>query len=133
MYTADPGYAGADSFRYLVSDGQGGTTVGTVTLLDPAPVGGFQVTAVAGLTFGPQTVATFACPGAVAADFTAVITWGDGHTSAGTITSDGNGGFIVSGSNTYAEQGSYTIGVTVGDASRRPSPPTARPPSPLRR
>ena len=72
VYTADPGYAGADSFRYLVSDGQGGTTVGTVTLLDPAPVGGFQVTAVAGSASGPQTVATFACPGAVAADFTAM-------------------------------------------------------------
>ena len=43
VYTPSPGYAGADSFVYEVSDGNGGTALATVTLLDaPTPTGGFQ-------------------------------------------------------------------------------------------
>jgi hypothetical protein len=71
VYTPNPGYAGADSFVYQVSDGNGGTAVGTVTLLDPPPAtGGFQVTAVEGLSSGLQGVGplTDADAQAVAAD-----------------------------------------------------------------
>jgi hypothetical protein len=118
VYTPALGYDGTDSFMYQVSDGHGGTALATVTLLDPSPpTGGFQVTAFKGMNSGLKTVATFACPGAVPRDFTATIAWGDGHASPGMITSDGSGGFIVSGSNTYAVAGSYAISVAVGDAS----------------
>ena len=47
------------------------------------------------------------------ADYSASINWGDGNTSAGTITFDsGTGIFTVSGSNTYAEEGGYSITAT---------------------
>jgi large repetitive protein len=39
------------------------------------------------------------------ADFSATIVWGDGTTSAGTISANGTGGFKVSGTHTYAEEG----------------------------
>jgi hypothetical protein len=65
-----------------------------------------------------RVVATFrsANPSATAANFTATITWGDSHQSAGTITPNGQGGFNVSGSNTYAQPGIYPITVLVTDA-----------------
>jgi hypothetical protein len=46
-------------------------------------------------------------------DFTATIAWGDGITSAGSLTSDPNGGFLVNGGHTYAEDGAYTLAVSV--------------------
>jgi hypothetical protein len=65
-----------------------------------------------------RVVATFTSSYALAtgANFTAQITWGDGHTSAGTITPNGQGGFNVSGSNTYAQTGTYPITVVVTDS-----------------
>jgi hypothetical protein len=47
-------------------------------------------------------------------DFTASITWGDSTTSDGTITGQG-GLFVVRGSHTYAEEGSYSVKVTIND------------------
>jgi len=46
-------------------------------------------------------------PSATSSSFTATIDWGDGTTSAGTITVDPNGGFDVSGSHTYTA-GTYS-------------------------
>jgi hypothetical protein len=62
-------------------------------------------------------VAAFRDPGGdgTTADYSATITWGDGHTAAGTITGDGNGGFLVNGANTYAEEGTYPVSVTISD------------------
>ncbi|HWB10573.1 MAG TPA: TIGR03118 family protein [Pirellulales bacterium] len=59
-------------------------------------------------------VATFDQPGAniTAADYTATIVWGDGATSAGTVTSDG-AGFDISGAHTYADEGHYALQVAV--------------------
>ena len=45
---------------------------------------------------------TDANPLATAWDFTATITWGDGHTSAGTIQPGLSGGFIVLATNSFA-------------------------------
>jgi hypothetical protein len=50
-------------------------------------------------------------------DYSATINWGDGNASAGTVQSDGAGGFIVLGSNTYAEEGTYAITVTISHDS----------------
>ena len=77
---------------------------------------GTSFSAVADQTFTGQ-VASFsdANPCAVAADFTATINWGDGNVSPGTITSGGNGGFIVTGSNSYAAAGTFAVGVTIND------------------
>src|SRR5262249_31015070 len=61
-------------------------------------------------------IASFTDPGhGTAGDFSATVAWGDGSSSAGTITPSG-GGFTVSGSHTYAQAGSYTATVTVADA-----------------
>jgi len=78
-----------------------------VTVSDPAvtPTGGFNFVAVEGQPSATQTVATFIDPGGaeVLADYSASINWGDGTTSAGTISGpDASGVFTVTGSHTYA-------------------------------
>ena len=80
---------------------------------DPVPV-----EAAAGVPFaGP--VATFrdANPGAVAADFTATITWGDGGASAGTVAADATTAdqFVVTGSHLYSSAGTFPVGVVIAD------------------
>ena len=54
-------------------------------------------------------------PATQAGGFTASIAWGDGTSSAGTVTADGKGGFDVSGTRTYASAGTYPISVTASD------------------
>ena len=51
-----------------------------------------------------------------AGPFTATIIWGDLTTSAGTVLPFG-GGFAVTGSHTYAEDGPYTATVTIRDTA----------------
>jgi hypothetical protein len=64
---------------------------------------------------GPYSgpVATFANPDPVAgtASYTATITWGDGSSSAGVISDNGNGTFSVTGTHTYTNPASYAVGV----------------------
>jgi FG-GAP-like repeat len=62
------------------------------------------------------TVATFSDSDTanVAGDFTASIDWGDGQTTAGTV-SGGNGTFTVGGSHTYGAGGQDTVKVTLAD------------------
>ncbi len=52
---------------------------------------------------------TDANPFETAGDFRATIAWGDGQTSAGTVISDGEGGFVVLGSNVFAQTGTYSV------------------------
>jgi len=51
----------------------------------------------------------------VASDFTATISWGDGSTSAGTVTGPMGGPFAVSGSHTYATTGTFAITTAITD------------------
>jgi hypothetical protein len=62
------------------------------------------------------TTATFSDPdtAATASEYSATINWGDGSTSAGTIAGSG-GSFTVTGSHKYAEEGSYSVTVTIND------------------
>src|SRR5262249_10357446 len=48
-----------------------------------------------------------------AGSYAATINWGDGSVSAGVVTPDGAGGFLVTGSNTYGAPGSYPVSVQV--------------------
>jgi PKD repeat protein len=51
---------------------------------------------------------------ALASDYTVTaIDWGDGHTSAGTVSAHAGGGFDVSATHTYAAVGSYAVSVPV--------------------
>src|SRR5205085_2553440 len=47
-------------------------------------------------------------------EFTATITWGDGHTSSGTIVANGTG-FDIIGSNVYTEVGTYELNMALSD------------------
>ncbi len=61
-------------------------------------------------------VTTFTDQGSIspASEFTALINWGDGTSSAGTLTG-ASGSYVVSGSHTYPEEGTENPTVTVTD------------------
>lgn len=82
-----------------------------------AATGGFTVNATEGSESSPQTVATFTDPdpNSTAAEYSATIEWGDGGSSAGTISGPTGGPFTVSGTHTYAEEGKYEITVKIKD------------------
>lgn len=112
-------YAAPGNYPVMVtlSDDAPGTATATVTSTAQVAAGlaviatGF--TTPEGTAFN-GTVATFSDsnPAKTAADFTAAIDWGDGTTSAGTVTGS-SGAFTVSGQHTYADEGSFTFTVTV--------------------
>ncbi|HEV3167996.1 MAG TPA: hypothetical protein VGZ22_28600, partial [Isosphaeraceae bacterium] len=86
----------------------------------PTPVTNLKVTAIApAATEGAAInarVATFVDLGSSKplSSYTATINWGDGTpSSSGTITADPRGGFDVTGSHTYLEEGSSTLTVSV--------------------
>ena len=119
---ADDGATVADSLTAGsdVDDPQMGNNSGVVsTGVIDAPLaltGGFVLNGSENLATASQTVTTFTDPaGAEAlADYSAVINWGDQSSSAGVITYDpATGLFTVSGSHTYAEDGTYAPTVTV--------------------
>jgi hypothetical protein len=62
-------------------------------------------------------VTTFTDQGSIspASEFQATINWGDGSSSAGTLTQASPGSYVVSGTHTYAEEGSDAVSVTVTD------------------
>lgn len=64
------------------------------------------------------TTATFtdaASPFGTLSDFSATINWGDGTTTAGTVTGADGGPYTVSGSHTYATTGNFLITTTIND------------------
>ena len=93
------------------------TLTSTVVVADAAlTASGRAVSATEGASFtGVVASFTDANPGASAADFSATIDWGDGTVTTGSVVANGSGGFDVTGTNAYAEEGSYTIGVTIAD------------------
>jgi photosystem II stability/assembly factor-like uncharacterized protein len=91
------------------------TTSSPATVADAPLTASFGViTAVEGAAFsGVAASFTDADPNGTDADYAATITWGDGQQSDGTIAA--NGGFTVSGTHTYAEEGKYSVSVTIKD------------------
>ncbi|MDQ1650885.1 MAG: hypothetical protein QOI35_85 [Cryptosporangiaceae bacterium] len=80
---------------------------------DPQRVTVAALTAKAGVKFrGP--VATVADSDTPAAALAVTIAWGDGTTSAGTLTGS-SGSYTVTGQHTYASTGSYEVTVTASD------------------
>lgn len=88
-----------------------------------------SISAVAGTEFSGM-VATFTSnnAAATAGDFVATIDWNDGLSNdTGVVEPDGNGGFLVVGSHTYAASGSYAMAVTISpmDGDTATASPTA--------
>ncbi len=76
---------------------------------------GSAITATAGSPFGGKVASfTDATSGRGPADFAATINWGDGSSSAGTI-SGSTGSFAVNGSHTYSTPGTYQTTIAVSD------------------
>jgi hypothetical protein len=100
----------------------------TVTWEAPIAATGVNISATEGGLFS-GAVAGFTDPdsAATAAEYTATINWGDTLSSAGTISGATGGPFTVSGSHTYAEEGTFTVTVTITDADFSPNNATVHP------
>jgi hypothetical protein len=110
---AHPGIASVTVF----TPGLGSTAAQSFTITEGLLTGNaVNFNASAGIAFNDM-VATFSAVdlNAPLSDFTATIDWGDGTTSAGTITPVGGGLFQVSGTNTYMHSGTYPVTITVAD------------------
>jgi hypothetical protein len=113
-YTA----AGAYSALISVSTASGANATATAKAEVAAPPFLVAVNAIATAPYTPLTdltVATFIAPNSTATlptDFSALINWGDGQTTIGTITG-GPAAYSVTGSHTYTATGNYTTSVTV--------------------
>jgi hypothetical protein len=92
------------------------TSTATVAENDVLTGTAAAISATEGQAANSVTVATFtdSNPSAPASDFTASINWGDQQTSTGTVTLS-NGVFSVTSSHTYADEGSYSVTVTIKD------------------
>jgi PKD repeat protein len=76
------------------------------------PTGKLEGSAIGALT----GIASFSDPGGAepVSDYTATINWGDGTSAAGTVVSTGGNHFRVDApDHTYAEEGTYTVNVTL--------------------
>ena len=78
-------------------------------------VGSASVNAVEGQGFA-GTVAGFTYTGTNPATFTALVNWGDGTSSPGTVAGSGSN-YTVAGSHSYMEEGSYNLSLTVFETS----------------
>jgi hypothetical protein len=98
------GSIGSASETVNVSDGLLGVT--SVSL--PPQEEGASFTAVVARFGDPD-------PNGALSDYSATIYWGDGTSTAGSISSDPNGGFDVSGGHAYSTAGTYNYAVHVYD------------------
>jgi hypothetical protein len=115
---------GTDNVVASFADGNGvthfsspATVVWQPSAVADAPISaaGVKFCAIEGID-SSGTVATFTDPdtSATPAEYAATIQWGDGSSSAGTITGSG-GKFTVSGSHSYADEGLLHMAVTITD------------------
>ncbi len=98
----------------ILSVAVGCTISANATTITPTPQ---NFNFVVGTPVTNQTVASFTDSNnaAVPGNFTATINWGDGTTSAGSIT--GGPTFLVSGTHTYAVGGTFTVTVNISDVA----------------
>jgi hypothetical protein len=106
-----------DDFSIPFATGLAVAALGRVAVLKDASItgSGDPVKTTEGQKFSGN-VASFNDPdgNSQPSEYSATIDWGDGSSSAGTISGSG-GNYTVSGSHTYAEEGSHTVKVTITD------------------
>ena len=107
---------GSTTVNCSASDPAGNSTTGSfsVVVQPVLSVSAINISAKEGKSFS-EVVATGTNYGTTGT-LSATITWGDGQTSAGTVTVTGNGIYSVIGKHTYAEEGTFTVGVAVKDS-----------------
>ncbi|HEV7223314.1 MAG TPA: hypothetical protein VGN42_11480, partial [Pirellulales bacterium] len=96
------------------------TTTATVADADILAAGPSVTAAAAQGAVFIGTVATFGdsgYPNSLPANFAATIDWGDGTTTAGTVTSQASGALAVSGVHAYAKEGAFDMKITLADAA----------------
>lgn len=116
---ADMSEEGTGSVTVVTPGPGGGTSTPVSVPIDDAPLTAPAATLTATEAgFLTATVATFtdADPNGTVSDYTATIDWGDGSSVTGTIAAGASGGFDVSGTHAYAEDGTYTVTVKIADA-----------------
>jgi CSLREA domain-containing protein len=91
------------SIASATGTGEGGIAASGVA------VSGYEFSALTGMTAATFTDANVSLG---ASDFSAVINWGDGTASAGSITL-ASGAYAVSGSHEYLDEGHYTIKINI--------------------
>jgi N-acetylneuraminic acid mutarotase len=122
-FTVTGGHTYAEEGSYTVTvqisdlDGNSVTATGSASTADAAlSAGGLKLRQSNDRVNGVIANFTDADPGGLASDYTATISWGDGTSSAGIVSSSG-GGFSVSGTHTYLrDRERATIKVTIRDA-----------------
>ena len=114
------GAAGPDGRIYAIGGYDGTSYLDRVEAYTPIggrlSASGVNVSAVEGRPLSNVVVANFADAdeNTTASAYSASVIWGDGTTSAGTVTAAG-GGFAVEGSHTYLEEGSFAVTVQITD------------------
>jgi Bacterial Ig-like domain len=112
---------GAFTTQISVSDNSGqnvvasGSAAVVSAISSQLTIAANAVTGTAGQAVSNVTVATFIDPNPsdTAADFKAIIEWGDGNSSLGLVVPGGPNQFTVTGSNTYASPGTFATTITV--------------------
>jgi PKD repeat protein len=121
---ADHTYAAPGVYTVTVTITDAGNSADTTTVTSTATVSQGQLsvdaqsfTATEGSSFSGEVASfTNTDTSTTAGSYTATIDWGDGTADAsGTVTADSGspGSFTVNASHTYAEDGSYTVTVTI--------------------
>jgi hypothetical protein len=96
------------------SSATAGSTV-VVTDAALAATGACSATSLRSYSGPTATFLDAASPFGTVSDFTATIHWGDGTSTAGTVSSAGGGQYTVGGSHTFPSVGRFTLTTTVKD------------------
>jgi N-acetylneuraminic acid mutarotase len=116
------GATGPDGRVYAIGGVDSGSNVldrveAYVTIGGSLSATGTSITAIEGGAFSGLKLAGFrdADQNLTASMYSATISWGDTTSSSGLVTSDGSGGYTVTGSHTYVEKGTFSITVQISD------------------